>query len=465
MALDKESSRTEYMSNINNWLPQYRSEVASAVQDKLADCIAEGYLSCQGHYYYDGYGLDRGEYYVRVSAGVIYYPDGPGCEINLSHEPGGPEIEWCPSICSDGYVSDITEGTNFDCIVPRQPEECYEVGRAFNAPQQQCSDECEFGMLDGFCLAPLEEEDTCTPGSEGFVGSYGSGNQQVHVCGPASQECKDSGGTFGIVNGQATCLPEEYGAPQCKSGSVNDVLVNDGYGFVCETVGDPDSDQEPPEEPEPNTDTDGDGIPDEYQRENDPDAGNKQRDEIIEGQAKGNEALEGISDRLDQLVEIGKEGNRHLDGIGGGVGELVEMGRAGELAGGGGSGGGEGLVDDDGNHYLADIEQNTRETADALEGPEGGYNTDGKGDASTFGETADRLRLLISDHPTISAVTSVPTIASNTSCPVYTLPANEYFGALTMSVHCQIFDDYRGQLGALFMAIWTLAAVMVFLRA
>ena len=59
----------------------------------------------------------------------------------------------------------------------------------------------------------------------------------------------------------------------------------------------------------------------------------------------------------------------------------------------------------------------------------------------------------------------IPTIASNNTCPVWTIPSTDYWSAMTIDSHCQILNDHRGLLSMLFIAVWTIAAVFVFLRA
>jgi hypothetical protein len=187
----------------------------------------------------------------------------------------------------------------------------------------------------------------------------------------------------------------------------------------------------------------------------------KQRDQLIEGQKDGNQSLS-------NLENLAKTGNRHLNDISGGVNELVQMGRDGQLAGGGGSGDGgsaEGLQDGEGNDYLEDIKQNTRDTADSLKAPEGGLSIDGLGSAPTFADSGQRLKNAIFDQPTISTVSTIPTIGTSTSCPTWTIPGNDYWDALTMDVHCSILEDHRSTFSMMFLFFWTVVAIFLFLRA
>lgn len=360
----------------------------------------------------------------------IYFKE-PECQAWMHEGDDGQEGGSECGFCRDGW-KDHGADEMPRCKIIRDSEECFEKGELFDDTYKMCVPECEGMVLDGFCLDPYDTEDDdegkCTPETDGFVGTYGEGNKKTHVCAPFQQECKDNKGTFGIVNGEATCLPEGYGAPECKSGSANDVLVNDGYGFVCETVGNPEEEEDTP--PDPNTDTDGDGVPDEYDRSNDPDAGNKQRDEMLDGQKKGNEKLDGANDRLDKLAEIGKEGNSFLDDIEDGIGGI--------------------------NAKL-----------DGLgEAPEGGFSLSVLTDAiPTFSDTATGFGDAIAGTQMAQFAQGLTNIPSSASCPVYVMPQTEYWDSMPMTIHCDIFEEYRGLFSVIFMFFWTGTALFVFLRA
>ena len=384
--------------------------------------------------------------------------------VALNHEPdpitgavGSTNTQDCS--CAVGWVSTGgVPGENvYDCEIPdQQPEECSENGYLYDPNRNICVLECEHGMLNGACLPPPEPQQECTKESPDYRGQVvlGYGKPPINACGDFDQCSGDKPGQVGIFNGELRCISEEYGAPECKGESI---MVIDDYGFACEPLTNVPETPDAPEDP--NTDTDGDGQPDEYNPDNDPNINRKQLDKLNENQQKGNESLK-------NLEGIGKGINDRLDDIKQGVNDLVEMGRNGELAGGGGAGGnGEGLQDGEGNDYLEDIKQNTRDTADALEAPEGGLNTEGLGNAPEFGESATRLKNALFGHPTIQAVTTIPTIGTSTTCPTWTIPANDYWDALTLDVHCAILEDYRSTLSVLFLFFWTVVAIFLFLRA
>lgn len=368
------------------------------------------------------------------------------------------------------YKQDLTcDAPNYlnpetgECLPPKTPEQCSELGKAFDPEINQCADDCPGGMLNGVCLADVAPED-CGPGDDNYRGDVplGFGGSPVPVCGDLSCTIGGKPGHAGVFNGELKCLADDYGAPKCKGGSIT---VIDEYGFVCESL------DNQPEEPQvaedPNTDTDGDGTPDDYQRKNDPESIDKGLDNIANKLDKNNEKTDVSNQHLDNIENAVK-------GMADNVASLEKMGKNGELAGGGGAGSGStpGLQNENGDDYLgdlADIKQNTKDTADTLneikDGPQDGYNTDGLGDAPTFEQSTDRLQAAITQNPTIEAVTSIPSIATNETCPVWTIPATDFWEATPMDVHCDILNQYRGLFSALFTAVWTLAAVFVFLRA
>ena len=395
---------------------------------------------------------------------------GQGSQCKLSyhsswHTSGGGIINglrWDGAECGD--VSSEEDGNSVaqECG-KKPPEQCKEEGLAHDPATGKCVEECEHGMLNGACLPPPEDNDECTSDSPDYRGEVvlGYGQSPIPACGNFDQ-CEGTGGSVGFVNGELRCLSADYGAPQCKGDTIT---VIDEYGFVCEPLTNQPEEPETPEEP--NTDTDGDGVPDEYQEQNDPESLDKGLDDVKGAIQDGNAKTDKSNQHLKNIENAVK-------GIADNVSSLEQMGKNGELAGGGGAGGGDGtgLVNEQGEDYLgdlADIKQNTKDTADTLteikDGPEGGYNTDGLGDAPTFSESSERLQLAITNNPTIQAVTTVPSIASNNTCPVWTIPSTDYWSAMTIDSHCQILNDHRGLLSMLFIAVWTLAAVFVFLRA
>ena len=344
-------------------------------------------------------------------------------------------------------------------MLNREPQECADQGLSEAVTPQGafCLEECEHGMLNGVCLPPPEPEKECTKDSPDYRGVLvqGYGKPVIPACGDFDQCADGKPGKVGLVNGELRCIADDYG--QENECAADEIFIVDQYGVICAALEDTPEEEPTPEDP--NTDTDGDGQPDEYNPDNDPNINRKQLDKLNQNQQKGNESLK-------NLERIGKGTNDRLDDIKQGVNDLVEMGRNGELGGGGGAGGnGEGLKDGEGNDYLKDIKQNTRDTADALEVPEGGLNTDGLGNAPEFGESATRLKNALFGHPTIQAVTTIPTIGTSTTCPTWTIPANDYWDALTLDVHCAILEDYRSTLSVLFLFFWTVVAIFLFLRA
>ena len=421
-----------------------------------------------------GYCNVGSSWHYKVSSKTSYWKYIEECSEIWTHQPDpitGETPSASPCICAIGWT-DSGEENNPRCVLDRdqEPEECRENGQLFDVDKGYCVLECEPGhpQLNGQCLTGNPEEPECGPDSDNYRGDVpiGYGGSAIPVCGDLSCTTGGKPGQAGVFNNELVCLADDYGAPKCKGESIT---VIDEYGFVCEPLT---NQPEEPENPEaPNTDTDGDGEPDEYQRENDPESIEKGLDNVEKAIREGNAKTDKSNQHLGNIENAVKR-------IADDVSSLEQMGKNGELSGGGGgaSGGGEGLKNDDGEDYLgdlADIKQNTKDTADGidtlnekLDDPEGGYSTDElEGRVPTFEESADRLYNTLVSNPTIEAVTTIPELASNNTCPVYTMPSTAYWSAMTIDIHCTILNEHRGTLSTVFLIVWTLTAIMVFLRA
>ncbi len=351
--------------------------------------------------------------------GYVWSGDLPADAVDCSASSGNTCTSDMPQPCLAPKFIDPDTG---ECRAPQQPEECYENGQIYDAEYGRCVLDCPNGQLNGVCLQDTgDNADDCNADSPDYKGYIGNGATKHNLC-TSNMECE--GGAFGLVNGTPACIPDEYGPPTCpKDGA----LVIDEYGFVCESVNDAPEEPDTPEEP--NTDTDGDGQPDEYQRENDPTSVDKGLDKVQDGISDTNTKLDGTNNRLDKL-------GKGIDAI-----------------------------NDNLNEGLGAANQTLNNINEKLDGPDSGYSTDGLGDAPTFQESTERLQTSIANNPTIQAVTTIPNIASNNTCPVWTIPSTDYWQAMPIDSHCQILNDHRGLLSMLFIAVWTLAAVFVFLRA
>jgi len=359
-------------------------------------------------------------------------------------------------VCESPNDIDVISG---ECVPPPQePAECYENGLSYDNETQQCVEVCEHGELNGACLLPPEDNNECTKESPDYRGEVviAYGKPPIPACGDFDQCSGDQPGQVGLFNGELRCLPEDFGVPECKGDSIT---VVDEYGFVCEPLTNKPEEPETPEEP--NTDTDGDGQPDEYNPDNDPNIQRKQLDRMNDNQEQAN-------DSLANLENIGKGTNSRLDDINSGVSELVQMGRDGELGGGGSVGSSDGLQNDQGEDYLgdlADIKQNTKDTADALQAPEGGFDTSGWLNAPTFEQSINGFGNAVSQSQIGQLVSGVSNIPSSSTCPVYVIPGTDYWEPMNMDVHCDILEKQRATLSVLFMFFWTVSALFLFFRA
>ncbi len=376
------------------------------------------------------------------SPNSFYCQKVPYCDDFPTHEGAILPNTSC-GMCSSDHVrspgiyspdSGSSIAAPYECMLIAEPAECLEVGK-LSVPvggQYFCNNECSLGSINGVCVGEPEPDNECSKDSPDYRGQVvlGYGKPPINACGDFDQCSGDKPGQVGFVNGELRCIPEDYGVPQCQQGSSNYIASMDEYGFACLPLTDVPEDPEVPEEP--NEDTTGDGEPDTYNPDSDPNINRKQLDKLNKGQSEGNQSLKNLEGAANKLNELTGKGNRSL----------------------------------------RDIEKNTgssanslKEINDSLSAPEGGFSLEGLGSAPEFTETIDRLSLAFFEHPTIQSVSSVPTLASSSSCPVYTFPANEFWSAHTMDIHCSIFENYRAQLSGLFMFFWTVVAVFIFLRA
>ena len=83
----------------------------------------------------------------------------------------------------------------------------------------------------------------------------------------------------------------------------------------------------------------------------------------------------------------------------------------------------------------------------------------------TMGETSQALYNGIFSQPYIAALTTIPTLNSSNSCPIFTIPSSKFWSPLPIDLHCTVLEQNRNILSGLFIGIWTLTAAFVFLRA
>lgn len=345
------------------------------------------------------------------------------CET-FSHE-GSQDTE-C-GLCRPGYVQ--VEGTGytapFQCMLNREPGECADLGLSEVQTSQGafCAEECEYGMVNGVCLPPPEPEKECNKDSPDYRGVIvqGYGKPVIPACGDFDQCSDGSPGKVGFVNGELRCIADDYG--QENECAADEIFIVDQYGVICAGLEDVPEEEPTPEEP--NTDTDGDGQPDEYDPDNDPNINRKQLDELNKGQDQANKSLS-------NLEKIAKGTNDRLDDISGGMNDLVGL---------------------------------TGQINDKLDAPDGGFDISGFLNAPTMSESAQGMADYVSQTGYGQLLATLSSFPTSANCPVYTIPATDYWGALTMDVHCQVLSDYRGLFSALFMFFWSVTALFVFFRA
>ncbi len=404
-------------------------------------------------------------YYVwRGGARVVATPREPCAQ--LTHEGGAPSGSECGS-CAEGFIPTPDDysgdgGTGFQCMRNREPGECSAEGKAeVITPQGAfCVSECAHGMFNGACLEdPKPDEPECSQDHPEYKGTVGYGGEAVLICGDPQNNCP-TGFTWGLAQqGDTTvesCFPNQYNPPQCSG---TDVLKIDEFGTACLPVKNPNGQETPGSEDDPNDgDSDGDG-------QGDLTGIAKQLQDVKKLLDRGNTNTDNINETLKGLGNKIQDGNKAITDA---IGDIPGGG-----GGGGNNGGGEGLKDGEGNDYLADIKKNTRDTADrmqelqdGMEKPEGGFSLDDlKNGVPTLTETANSFKAAVLGTDIVQSVSGLTQIPSQSSCPVWTIPATDYWSAMPMNIHCDILEQYRGTFSVIFLFFWTGIAIFTFLRA
>lgn len=409
----------------------------------------------------------------------------------------------------DGNIRACLWGSpNNNCHAPNWywieigPEDCFEEGKVFNPNTGQCSLSCPNGQLNGQCLENPESE--CGPQSSDYMGAIGPGGSPV--CESQFNECQGGGGQFGIFNGNSVCISDDYGPPTlCGPGQIS---VFDSYGFTCAPIVGSENGNPQWEGGEPNEDTDGDGVPDRFN----PNLVNSsemlqivggnifnQNNHIINQNNITNHNLTNINNSVNNLNQTinqqGEQANQNLEGIAGILGQIAGdvsdiatngiPGTGGGSGGDGGDGGDGGAGGDGGDGtgdgtgegegegvdltniegLLSDMDDKFGELLDGMEGGEGGFDLSEMLSAPTFGESISSISGTISESQLGQFLAVVKDMPSNSTCPVYVMPATEYWGEMNMDVHCSILEDYQGALSVLFMFFWTVSALFIFFRA
>lgn len=361
------------------------------------------------------------------SSGGYYYLDTDFPTTSLWEEHHfNISLQGCPG----GMVS-----INGACITPEpDPVECGDYDGK-SAAQCSCEDNgggwLELGGV-GECMSNTPDE--CDTSSSDYQGDI-DGNP---VC-SGEANCSSTE-TYGLVNGEQVCIPADYGPPDCDFGTVAVADNGDGGGFVCAQPSN-DSDnasQDTDNDGTPDStdnDIDGDGIPNSSDDDIDGDGTPNSSDDDYKGASVDNSGVEqGISDLSEKQDDTNRElqnidlklkaSNRFLDGIDGNIKQLKD--------------------------YV--VEEPS--TVDSI-----------TGSTATIGETSNRISTAVFDHPFVSSVLTIPTLATNTNCPVFVLPANKFWSEISMTIHCTVLEQQRSFLALLFSGLWTLMAVFVFLKA
>ena len=108
------------------------------------------------------------------------------------------------------------------------------------------------------------------------------------ICGDKQDECNASGGTYGFVDNQEVCIPNDYDDELPTCSDISSAQLIDG-GFVCASPVDAHEDHDIEDSNNHENDIDGDGIPDQDDNDIDGDGIDNSEDGDIDGDGIDNE--------------------------------------------------------------------------------------------------------------------------------------------------------------------------------
>lgn len=341
----------------------------------------------------------------------------------FDEQPCGPD-EYVP----DGSIT---------CTPIPEPSFCAERGQFYDPAARRCVNSCPNGSLDNICITepdPDQPPDDCNPNRADFLGVNLDGSFECGSC-PAGQ----SYGQFTLRDGTLVsgCFSDNPN-DQCPDGQAYGAWT-DANGDVHEGCYEPSPNIEEPDADD-GKDSDGDGVPDAIDTDDDNDGIEDDQDSDSDGDGLpdyqepefvGKGACEDnnlcgdiqhIKNTNNTIANQTMQSNRELRGIGGAVREM--------------------------NNTL-----NEDMTIDEeLSG------------TPTIAATTQRLKDGFTAAPIIAAWSTAPSVAANNDCPVFSRQV-PILGLVVFDVHCTILAEHRALLSFSFIAVWTLAAALVFLKA
>lgn len=214
------------------------------------------------------FGNPCGERQERIQNGQVQYTSSATSQTWITYSTTGVIVNGCPV---GTYFNDVTRACEIDeTFEPPPPPSgpCQEQGYPEGWIEQpftvgtETQIHCTQVFGDGDqqdCEQPLGTIEGLKKSGDGY--SY----QTQVVCNDHAAECTNGGGSWGMVNGQAMCIPGDYAddLPTCDSNGRVNLIENEAGegGYVCESPVNQPNDI-PGNEPTPEPDTDGDGIPD-----------------------------------------------------------------------------------------------------------------------------------------------------------------------------------------------------------
>jgi hypothetical protein len=225
-----------------------------------------------------------------ASAGVTRYTNNCYNNVTLKGVNLSSQTTLCYQTCPPGQYNNggVSPGV---CV-----DQCGGNGSIWNSEYETCTPNCvapkelnplTVGSTTTFsCVEPLGNSPEPCSDIVGYITDTSGVEHQV--CNDEKNACEQTGGAFGYVNGEATCVSDNYGAPSCSG---TQVLTQQLSGWACLTPSPPDDPANPDipnsQNPLP-PDDDNDGTPNNNDSDMDGDGTPNSSDGDIDGDGIAN---------------------------------------------------------------------------------------------------------------------------------------------------------------------------------
>ncbi|WP_143269349.1 hypothetical protein [Mangrovitalea sediminis] len=336
--------------------------------------------------------------------------------------------------CTPPQVLDSSTNT----CVDNSPTLCGETGQFYDDSTKACVAQCSTGYLGTGNECIKMADFSCSVTDPTYVGTvYDDNGNPVHMCSDQEQQCKASGGSYGVgPTGQGTvgfvCVPKDHQVPTCARNSViyidNSSIAGGGTGFACITADGNntqlDKNGKPVAKPDPNAGKTADQIASENQQNN----------------QHSNTALKGLSDAMagtnSKLASLNKSASQTNTQLGTLHQDLTAgLGTA--------------------NQTLAKIHDNTQAMADTMKAPDSGWLATAPDFSATLGTFMDSVK-----GAPLLAPLNVPDVSG--TCPVISFDLTALkLGVVSSNYFCTFYQNWGAYISSFFIGLYALAGFRV----